>query len=144
MNQSSCKYQISILLISMLVSIASELYSQDFHNIDQRDTTIYLSVDSYPKLITLEREYEISNLSAFVNQHLKWPRTSLDCEGRVFISFIVEKNGSLSNKKFAKRLCEGFDEKAMDVIDLMNTWQPGIINGAPVRTLVTIPIKFSL
>lgn len=68
----------------------------------------------------------------------------MDCEGRVFISFIVEKDGTLSDKKIVKGLCEGFDEKAMEVINLMKIWQPGTIKGKAIRTLIIIPVSFKL
>jgi protein TonB len=81
-----------------------------------------------------------THLSAIIGYLPGW----IHCQGKVYISFIVEKDGSISNKKFAKQLCSGFDEKAMEVIELMKTWQPGTIDQEPVRTLVTIPINFEL
>lgn len=144
MNLDYYQYQRVLLLITIFISKACKLNAQDFQKIAERDTSIYVVVDSYPKLITSEESYEIAELSKFINKHIQWPKTSLDCQGRVFISFIIEKDGSLSSKKFAKRLCSGFDEEAMKIIELMRTWQPGIKNKKAVRTLVTVPINFNL
>jgi TonB family protein len=144
MNLDNCKFQRALLFIGMFAGIACELNAKNFYRTVQSDTSVYVVVNFYPKLITSKEKYKIGELSKFINEHLQWPRTNLDCEGRVYISFIIEKDGSLSNKKFAKRLCDEFDEEAMKVIDLMKVWQPGKINKRPVRTLVTIPVTFNL
>lgn len=146
MNLEFYKFQRVILLISIFVfvSMACERNAKLVQPIAHHDTDFYVVVDSYPKLITSEENYDLVELPTFINKHLQWPKTNLDCQGKVYISFIVEKDGSLTNKKFAKRLCSGFDEKAMEVIDLMKTWQPGTINNEPVRTLMTLPINFNL
>ena len=111
-------------------------------SIEKTDTTIYIIIDENPVLLTETRNYEISELKYFIVENIKFPQNEIDCMGSVYISFIVEKNGNVSNKKFERKLCEGYDKEAMKVIDLMTTWKPGLLKGIPVRTKITLPIRY--
>ncbi len=106
------------------------------------DTTIYLIVDTTPVLVTSDKTYEITELKQFIMENIKYPQNGADCMGSVFISFVVEMNGTISNKKYIRKLCEGYDEEAMKVIDLMTNWKPGILKGKPVRTRLTLPVRY--
>lgn len=111
-------------------------------SIEKTDTTVYIIVDENPVLLTEARNYEMSELKYFIVENIKFPQNEIDCMGSVYISFIVEKNGNVSNKKFERKLCEGYDEEAMKVIDLMTNWKPGLLKGIPVRTKITLPIRY--
>lgn len=120
-------------------------YSQDLKKpLLYPDTTVYSFVDLWPVLITPEKEYENIEIQNFIRQNLKWPRTSMDCEGMTIISFIVEKDGGVTNRKYLKKLCSPFDEEAMKVISLMTKWKPGVWKGEIVRTKVVLPVRFTL
>jgi len=64
--------------------------------------------------------------------------------GRVFINFIIEKDGSVSNVKVLRGIGSGCDEEAVRVVSSMPKWKPGIQNGEAVRVSYNIPIKFAL
>lgn len=108
------------------------------------DTTVYVSVESYPILITSEKEYKIGELNEFIKMNLKYPDNGLECTGKVYISFIVEKDGCVSNKKIIRKLCPGFDEYSMQIVDLMIQWIPGKIENDTVRTLITVPVVWKI
>lgn len=61
--------------------------------------------------------------------------------GRVTVSFIVEKDGDLSNIKVLRDLGYGTGEEAARVLDKMPAWKPGLQNGKPVRVAYTLPIS---
>lgn len=65
-------------------------------------------------------------------------------EGKVFVSFVVEKNGSVSEAGVVKGIGAGCDEEAVRVVKMMPKWKPGRQNGAPVRVKVSIPVVFKL
>jgi hypothetical protein len=109
---------------------------------EKADTMVCMIVDEYPILIAGEKEYEIKELKDFILKHIQYPNNGVDCIGSVYISFIVEKNGSISNKEFLRKLCDGYDEEAMKVIDMMTKWKPGLIKGTPVRTKLTLPLRY--
>ncbi len=41
-----------------------------------------------------------------------------------------------------RKLCDSYDKETMKVIDLMTDWKPGLIKGIPVRTQITLPVKY--
>ncbi len=64
-------------------------------------------------------------------------------QGRVIVSFIIEKDGSLTNIKVMRGLGYGFDEEAVRVLKLSPKWNPGLQCGVPVRVMYTFPIVFA-
>lgn len=65
-------------------------------------------------------------------------------EGTVYITFVVEKDGSISNVKILRGIGAGCDEMAIKVVSQMPPWEPGMQRGEPVRVQFTMPIKFTL
>ena len=65
-------------------------------------------------------------------------------QGRVMVSFNVERDGKLTNIQVAKGIGDGRDEEALRVISASPKWKPGIQNGIPVRVSYSVPINFSL
>jgi len=82
----------------------------------------------------------------FLEKTLIYPDKSgmIDVQGKVIISFIVEKDGRLTNFKVARKLYPIFDDEALRVMKLSPKWIPGKVNGKPVRCRHTIPINFVL
>jgi protein TonB len=82
----------------------------------------------------------------FLQKNLRFPGVAQDqgVSGKVFLSFVIEKDGHLSNILVEKGAGYGFDEEALRVLKLAKAWKPGIQNGQPVRVKYTIPINFQL
>lgn len=90
----------------------------------------------------------VGGLTAFVKfleDNLRYPikSRSMGVEGRVFVEFIVEKDGRISEIKIARGISSDLDKEAMRVISL-SKWEPGSRNGEPNRQLVVFPITFKL
>jgi TonB family protein len=85
-------------------------------------------------------------LARFLGSRLRYPPKARrkKTQGKVFISFIVEKNGSLTDFKVIRGIGNGCDEEAIRVLKLSPPWKPGYANGKPVRTSYTLPITFQL
>jgi periplasmic protein TonB len=79
----------------------------------------------------------------FIAINIKYP-SEADVQGRVYIYFIVEPDGQLTNKKVIRSIGGGCDEASMDVINLMPKWEPGFCQGQVVPVSIVLPIKFSL
>ncbi len=89
----------------------------------------------------------ISKFYAYVGKNVKYPPMAAEnnIQGKVFLSFVVEKNGELTDIQLAgKKLGGGTDEEAMRVLKASPRWTPGIQNGKPVRVKYNIPISFTL
>jgi protein TonB len=65
-------------------------------------------------------------------------------EGKVVVSFIVNKDGSIANVKLEKSADPDLDREALRVIRMMPKWKPGIENNKPCRTMFAIPVVFKL
>lgn len=84
--------------------------------------------------------------SKFLQRNLKYPDMAVDSrmQGRVWVSFIVEKDGHLSDIVVERGVGYGMDEEALRVLKMAPAWKPGIQNGQPVRVKYNIPINFQL
>lgn len=82
----------------------------------------------------------------FLGENLKYPTKAKEngIQGRVFVQFVVEKDGSLSNIKVARGIGSGCDEEAVRVLAISPKWTPGVQNGKVVRVSYTIPIFFQM
>ena len=82
----------------------------------------------------------------FLGQNIKYPAIAAEnsIQGNVFVSFTVEKDGTLSDIKIDRKLGYGTDEEAVRVLKLSRRWNPGMIGDRPVRVKYNIPIKFAL
>jgi protein TonB len=82
----------------------------------------------------------------FLGKNLRYPIQARDegIQGRVTVSFVVEKNGELSNVKVLRGIGYGCDEEAIRVIKKSPFWKPGFQNGRPVRVSYVMPIVFRL
>ena len=81
----------------------------------------------------------------FIADNLRWPGDDDSCiQGRVGVSFIVEKDGSLTDVKVVRSLDPSFDKEAVRIVKSMPKWEPGMWNGKPARVKFSIPIRFRL
>jgi protein TonB len=84
--------------------------------------------------------------SKFLSKNLRFPAAASDAgaSGRVIVSFVIEKDGSLSNIVVERGAGYGMDQEAVRVLKLAKAWKPGIQNGQPVRVRYMVPINFQL
>jgi protein TonB len=84
--------------------------------------------------------------SKFLRKNLRFPAAAQDegVSGKVILSFVIEKDGSLSNIVVERPAGHGFDEEALRVLKLAKAWKPGQQNGQAVRVRYMIPINFQL
>lgn len=85
-------------------------------------------------------------LMKFLSENIKYPQLAKEggITGKVFITFVVEKDGSIGHVKIAREIGGGCGAEAVRVIKMMPKWSPGRQNGRPVRTSYTVPVSFSL
>lgn len=83
---------------------------------------------------------------AYLSKSIRYPAAAqeINMQGKVFVSFIIERSGKLSDIKVERKLGYGTDEEAVRVLNASPRWIPGIQNGQPVRVKYNIPISFTL
>lgn len=88
----------------------------------------------------------VSEMYKFLNKTLKYPSAAqrANVSGRVYMTFIVEKDGSITDVQVLKSVGFGLDEEATRAIKLMPKWIPGKQNGRNVRVKFTMPVIFKL
>ena len=82
----------------------------------------------------------------FFSENIKYPLTAkgIGIQGPVYFTFVVERDGSITQVKLLRGIGAGCDEEAARVISMMPKWNPGRQNGKPVRVQFIMPISFVL
>ncbi len=82
----------------------------------------------------------------YIAEQVKYPAEAkkADAQGRVFVGFIVEPDGSLSDFKVLRGIGHGCDEEALRVVKSMPKWKPGMQRGKAVRVQYLVPVNFKL
>ena len=85
-------------------------------------------------------------LMEYVAKNIKYPQIARETgiQGRVFVGFVVEPDGSVSNVKVLRGIGGGCDEEAMRVVKSMPKWKPGKQRGKAVRVSYMLPVNFKL
>lgn len=88
----------------------------------------------------------VAAMNRFLAENIKYPTLGKqkNIEGKVIISFIVEKNGSLSDIRTIKDIGEGCGDEGIRIVRLMPKWKPAKQKGQPVRQQFLLPISFVL
>lgn len=88
----------------------------------------------------------LSEFYKFVGTHLKYPAQArrMGIEGKVFVYFVVDKDGSLSDVKIVRGIGAGCDDEVLRIVGISPRWHPGKQRGVPVRVRMMLPITFKL
>ncbi|MCJ7449202.1 MAG: energy transducer TonB [Bacteroidales bacterium] len=89
---------------------------------------------------------DLNKFREWINKRTNYPQAAVDSniKGIVFLTFIVEKDGSVSNVKVLKGVHPLLDDEAVKVISESPNWTPGLQRGQPVRVRYQIPLNFTL
>jgi periplasmic protein TonB len=131
-------------------------------NISDTNNSFVEIPDDTPKTKVLDDDNEIRPLSGisempefpggdegrikFLMENLKYPRLAVESgiQGKVILTFVIEKDGSITDIKLLRGIGAGCDEEASRVVTLMPKWNPGRQNGKEVRVQFNMPISFVL
>ena len=85
-------------------------------------------------------------LQSWVYKYLKYPAAAIErnLQGQVLVSFIIEKDGSVTNVEVESGIDDLLDDEAVRVISISPKWIPGQIRGEKVRTRMVLPVEFRL
>ena len=108
---------------------------------DETADDIFITVETQPSFP--------GGLNAFyryLGETVKYPKQAIrqGVSGKVFVEFVVDKDGSLSQLRVAKGIGAGCDEEALRVIRNSPRWNPGKQRGRAVRVRMVVPITFKL
>ena len=88
----------------------------------------------------MEKMYE------FMQRTQKYPDMEYEAgiQGKVYVEFVVEKDGRVTDVKLKKGVSDGLDKEAMRLVKAMPPWNPGKMNGKSVKCRFVLPVKFTL
>ncbi|MFN2395112.1 MAG: TonB family protein [Bacteroidales bacterium] len=156
-NKQSLKSQL-VKLFAMLPVIGMVFFVQSLHLQAQtspeqppvKEESIPEKNEQGQVFIIVEQEPEypggMDGLMKFLMENLRYPEEARNAgiQGTVFVSFIVEKDGSVSDVKVLRSVATSLDEEAMRVAKAMPAWKPGRQRGENVRVQYNLPIRFAL
>jgi protein TonB len=105
------------------------------------ETEIFTVVESMPEFPGGE-----GAMMAFIARNIKYPTFAREggIQGRVFVNFVVEPSGMVSNVRVLRGIGGGCDEEAVRVVESMPKWTPGKQRGKAVRVSFNLPVRFTL
>ncbi len=88
----------------------------------------------------------IDAMMNFMQENVRYPQSSIEMneQGRVFLSFLVDIDGSISEVKVEKGISDSLNVEAIRVVKSMPKWKPALLADQPVKSTVRIPINFQL
>ena len=126
------------------------------------DNTEWVDIDDYD-VVTVEPEPEeeeifmvvedqpefpggTAALLEYLRKNIKYPAICREnnIQGRVLVTFIVNKDGAIVEPEVVKSVNPSLDKEALRVISTMPNWKPGSQRGKPVRVKYTVPVNFRL
>lgn len=102
--------------------------------------------DGTVKIVSTEVGPGPSGLFQYLSMSVRYPPVAEEngVQGRVIVSFVVERDGSITDVRVVKSVDPSLDKEAIRVISSMPKWIPGKQNGDPVRVKYTTPVTFRL
>lgn len=109
--------------------------------VEEEEQTIFIVVEesaSFPG--------GIQEMTNFIKNNLKYPQQARETgtQGKVFVTFVVERDGSLTDVKVLRDIGSGCGEEAVRVVKSMPKWKPAKQRGKPVRMQFNLPVAFTL
>ena len=102
---------------------------------------IFMVVESMPEYPGGE-----AALYKYLAENIKYPQMAKESgiQGRVFVTFVVERDGRVTDVRVLRGIGGGCDEEAIRVVESMPKWTPGKQRGKSVRVQYNLPVKFTL
>lgn len=106
------------------------------------------TADSVYSVVEQEPEFPggMEAMYKYLAENIKYPEQAKadGVQGRVFVRFVIEADGSVNNAQVLRGIGGGCDEEALRVVEAMPMWKPGTQDGKPVRVQYNLPITFKL
>ncbi len=109
---------------------------------EEEEEEIFVVVEDMPTF----RGGDVDKFREWVQKRVKYPQIAAEngIQGKVFIMFVVEPDGSVSNVNILRGVDPALDNEAIRVVESSPSWSPGKQRGAPVRVRFSITVNFQL
>jgi protein TonB len=108
---------------------------------EEEETQVFFIVEDMPEFPGGELA-----LRQYIANAIKYPVIAQEngIQGRVYVTFVVNTDGSVSDARIARGVDPSLDKEALRVVNQLPKWKPGMQRGKPVRVSYTVPINFVL
>ena len=144
-KKTACKSGIELVIPGDIVEVddvTEGFIAPEVGEVEDSDMVdVYMIVEQMPEFPGGEAE-----LIHYISKNIHYPQAAKEkgIQGRVFVGFVIEKDGSVSNIRNLRGVDSELDAEAMRVVESMPKWKPGMHNGEFVRVSYQIPIFFKL
>ena len=144
-KKTACKIDVDLVIPGDIVEVddvTEEFIAPEVGEVENSDMVdVYTIVEQMPAFPGGEAE-----LFHYISKNIRYPQEAKEkgIQGRVFVGFVIEKDGSVSNVRNIRGVDSELDAEAMRVVESMPKWKPGMHNGEFVRVSYQIPIHFKL
>ena len=131
-----------LLLCVLFLALGAQAQSVDNVNSNAAKESVYDQVEVKP-----EFPGGMPALVKYLQENIKYPSAALaeKAQGKAFVRFVVEKDGSITNTEIIKSTGNIYlDNEALRVASNMPKWKPGMQHGKPVRVFFMLPVSFKL
>lgn len=131
-----------LLLCVLFLALGAQAQSVDNVNSNAAKESVYDQVEVKP-----EFPGGMPALVKYLQENIKYPSAALaeKAQGKAFVRFVVEKDGSITNTEIIKSTGNIYlDKEALRVASNMPKWKPGMQQGKPVRVFFMLPVSFKL
>lgn len=134
----------NFILSFVLLALPAVLLSQHTDKI-QQDTVKEEMIYDMPEIMP-EFPGGADALDEFLKNNIKYPQAAKEkgIQGKVYVQFVVEKDGSVTNVNVRRSAHPLLDAEAVRAVKLMPNWKPGTMRGKKVRVRYTLPVSFML
>jgi len=119
----------------------TETDEDEIVEVEEDDEEFFMVVENMPEFPGGDL-----GLMKFIQKNVKYPAIAKEYNitGKVYVSFIVDKQGKVTNVKVVRGVDKNLDAEALRVVSLLPKYKPGKQRGKSVRVMFTIPINFTL
>ena len=113
-------------------------YGDEYGDEYSDEAEVFAVVEDMPKFP--------GNVQQWISKNIRYPMIAQEnnIQGRVFVQFVIERDGSVTDVKVARSVDPSLDKEAIRVVKAMPKWTPGKQRNKPVRVSYTVPINFQL
>jgi periplasmic protein TonB len=140
------------ILFTLLTCLAfNQLEAQSNSRMDDATFTFVEQMPEFPGCEsetdkTIRKDCAFNKLITYLSKNLHYPEAAKAAitEGTCIVSFVIDKNGSVTKVQLKEGFDTACDAEALRVIQQMPKWNPGVQDGQQVAVHMVLPIRFSL
>lgn len=131
---------LSLIILTIQLNAQTDSLTINIDSLAVKQTEAYEVIDPIEPMPKFPGDQD--SLRTFIERNNNWRVGKETIVGKVFVGFVVEQDGSITNIEILKGLHKACDTEAKRIVSLMPNWKPAEIQGKPIRSKMMLPITF--